>query len=354
MPVGVQLFALGRMTVSSTGTGTITLNAAVPGFLTFDLAGCSTGSSGQVVGYAINDTSNGEVGTGTYYSSSITLTRGSSSDGLKSTNSDSPINMTNAAQVVITPSAHTFKAPTITILTTASNGGTGTGTYTTPANVSWLRVQMVGGGAGGAGAGSTGINAGSSGGTTYFGSTSFLVCTGGSATGTSDPFIFSDGGTATIGSALTGVALSGAEGGGGGVGFNTSSATPDQGSHGSPGGSSPFGGAGRAGYASSLGGIVVVGTSLEGAVPNTGSGGGSAAAQIAGIGLYYPYTGAGGAAGGYIDVIIPSTVLVSTYAYNVGAGGTGGTATSTAVTNKLVYGGNGASGQIIIEEHYGP
>lgn len=100
------LFNLARMTVSSSGTGSITLNAAVTGFLTFDLAGCSTASTGQPVTYAINDTTQSEIGRGTYYSSGPTLTRGSSTNGLKSTNSNSPINMSNAAQVFVTPSAN--------------------------------------------------------------------------------------------------------------------------------------------------------------------------------------------------------------------------------------------------------
>jgi outer membrane protein assembly factor BamE (lipoprotein component of BamABCDE complex) len=100
------LFNLARMTVSSSGTSTITLNAAVTGFLTFDLAGCSTASTGQAVTYAINDTTQTEIGRGTYTSSALTLTRGSSTNGLKSTNGNSPINMSNAAQVFITPSAN--------------------------------------------------------------------------------------------------------------------------------------------------------------------------------------------------------------------------------------------------------
>lgn len=100
------LFNLARMTVSSSGTGTITLNAAVSGFLTFDLAGASTAATGQQVTYAINDTTQSEIAKGTYYSSGPSLTRGSSLDGMKSTNGNSPINMSNAAQVFITPSAN--------------------------------------------------------------------------------------------------------------------------------------------------------------------------------------------------------------------------------------------------------
>src|SRR4051812_33736942 len=104
----MALFDLARMTVSSSGTGTITLNAAVSGFLTFDLAGCSTASTGQAVTYAIADTAASEIGRGTYTSSALSLTRGSTSGAnkLHSTNANSPINMSNAAQVIITPAAN--------------------------------------------------------------------------------------------------------------------------------------------------------------------------------------------------------------------------------------------------------
>lgn len=50
-----------RVLVTSTGTGTAELGQAVPGFLTF--ASIPTGS---IVGYAIDDGSNWEVGTGVY------------------------------------------------------------------------------------------------------------------------------------------------------------------------------------------------------------------------------------------------------------------------------------------------
>lgn len=101
-----NIFSLARMTVSSSGTGTITLNAAATGFLTYDAAGCSTAATGQLVQYAIADTTQSEQATGVYTSSSLTLTRGSSTTGMKSTNSNSAINMTNGAQVMITPHMH--------------------------------------------------------------------------------------------------------------------------------------------------------------------------------------------------------------------------------------------------------
>ena len=60
----------------------------------------------------------------------------------------------------------------------------GSGTYTTPAGVKWIRVRMVGGGGGayGALAGGGNGNAGAVGGSTTFGS-SFLTAGGGSYLG---------------------------------------------------------------------------------------------------------------------------------------------------------------------------
>lgn len=86
---------LARMTTATTGTGTITLGSAVPGFLTFAEAGIT---DGQEVSYAIEDGLEREVGRGVYSSSGTTLTR----DVLKSTNSGTEINLSGNAQVFIT------------------------------------------------------------------------------------------------------------------------------------------------------------------------------------------------------------------------------------------------------------
>jgi len=90
------LYDRAKMTVSSTGTGTITLNAAVAGYRTFAAAGVA---SGTVVSYVIEDASNTwEIGQGTYTSSGTTLTRGA----IASSNSNAAISMTSAAVVYIT------------------------------------------------------------------------------------------------------------------------------------------------------------------------------------------------------------------------------------------------------------
>ncbi len=98
-----KLFNLARMTTATTGAGTITLGAAVSGYLTFALAGIS---NGDVVSYAIKDGNNSEIGTGVYTSSGTTLTRSVS----KSTNANAALNLSGTAEVFITARAEDFLA----------------------------------------------------------------------------------------------------------------------------------------------------------------------------------------------------------------------------------------------------
>lgn len=93
-----KLYNLARMTTATAGTGTITLGAAVSGYLTFALAGVA---NLDVVSYGIKDGANSEVGTGTYTSAGTTLTRSVT----KSTNSNAAISLSGAAEVFITPRA---------------------------------------------------------------------------------------------------------------------------------------------------------------------------------------------------------------------------------------------------------
>ena len=195
-------------------------------------------------------------------------------------------------------------APTFTAYTS------GSGTYTTPAGVKWLRVRMVGGG-GGSGAQST--NGGSGGGNTTFG-TSFLTAGGGAggppANVSTNPA--SVGGTAS----------------GGDINI--------QGQYGSAvdaiAGTESFGGSSMLGHGgvyngNSQPGLVGTGYGAGGAGPNTSS----------------AATPGGGAGGGYVEKIITSPA--ASYAYAVGAAGVGGAAGTTA-------GANGTGGAIFIEEHY--
>lgn len=110
-----SLYNLARMTTATTGTGTITLGSAVSGFLSFAGAGVS---NGQTITYAIRDGVNSEIGRGVYTSSGTTLTR----TVLKSTNSNTAINLSGSAEVFITPAAEDISKAAADI-TDASSAG---------------------------------------------------------------------------------------------------------------------------------------------------------------------------------------------------------------------------------------
>ena len=198
----------------------------------------------------------------------------------------------------------------------------GSGTYYTPSGVAWLRIRMVGGGGGGGGGGgaSTG-GSGTAGTSTTFG-TSFLTAGGGM--GGTQAIV--SGGSASIGSGATGIALTG--------GAGTSGSIAHYYATGAIGGTSPFGGAGGGGRA------VEAGTA---ATTNSGSGGGGGACYTNAVGNNTG--GTGGGSGGYVEAYI-STPAAS-YAYAVGAGGGGGAAGTSGYA-----GGGGGSGVIIVEENY--
>ncbi len=83
------------MTSATTGTGTLTLAAAVSGYLTFAGAGVA---DQDVVLYGIKDGSNSEVGWGTYTASGTTLSR----NVYKSTNSNALISCSGSEEIYIT------------------------------------------------------------------------------------------------------------------------------------------------------------------------------------------------------------------------------------------------------------
>jgi hypothetical protein len=89
-----RLYNIARMTTSTVGTGTMTLVAAVAGFLSFAGAGIV---DGETVSYSIKDGSNSEVGRGVYTAAGTTLTR----NILKSTNSNNAIALSGGAEVAI-------------------------------------------------------------------------------------------------------------------------------------------------------------------------------------------------------------------------------------------------------------
>lgn len=218
-------------------------------------------------------------------------------------------------------------------LPTVQKFTSGSGTYTTPVGVSYIRVRMVGGGGGGSGSGTASWGAPGDGGNTTFGS-SLLTANGGK--GASYGFSVGQGGTggtASLGTGPVGTALSGATGSGGPLVQTGTTQVA-----GAPGASSPFGGAGAAG--STGGGASGAGGA---AVTNSGSGGGGAGSpNVSGVVV----SGFGGGAGGYIDAIISSPS--STYSYAVGASGTAGTAGTSGYA-----GGAGGSGYIEVTEYYG-
>ena len=201
----------------------------------------------------------------------------------------------------------------------------GSGTYTTPTNCSYIKVRMVGAGSGGNGGGDGGTGgSATAGGATTFG-TSLLTANGGAAGVISDG---SAGGAVTVNApAISLVALTG--GYGSSVDFYNSNAIAN--TAGASGGVSFFGGAGCGSAAGA--GIA--------AIANSGSGGGGGGGNsVAGV-----VSGGGGGAGGYIEAIIVSPS--ASYAYAVGAGSAGG----AAGTNGNA-GGAGGSGIIIVEEYY--
>lgn len=91
----MSLLNLVKVNTATTGTGTITLGTAVPGFLTMDQAGAV---NGWVYSYGIVDGGHSEVGTGVYTASGTTLTR----NVINSTNSNGLIVLSGTAKVFIT------------------------------------------------------------------------------------------------------------------------------------------------------------------------------------------------------------------------------------------------------------
>lgn len=200
---------------------------------------------------------------------------------------------------------------------------TGSGTYTTPAGVKYIRIRMVGGGGGGAGSGSTNGTNATSGNSSTFGSSLLQANGGGPASrGTAGA-----GGSGSIGTGPIGFIIQGA------YGTGTGSSAGTEFTAGGAGGNSFFGGGGF--------GNTNFGTGVGGAgIANTGGGGGGGGSSAAGS-----VGGGGGGAGGYVEAVIynPS----ATYPYNVGSGGNAGGAGTSGYA-----GGAGGSGYIIVEEYY--
>lgn len=117
---------LARVTTATAGTGTLTLGAAVAGFLTFAQAGLADGS---VVTYAIEDANGGrEIGRGTYTLTGTTLSRDLvyRSTGAGNT---AKITCSGSAQVFLSPAAEDLASlaplasPVFTGLLSTTGGG---------------------------------------------------------------------------------------------------------------------------------------------------------------------------------------------------------------------------------------
>jgi hypothetical protein len=229
----------------------------------------------------------------------ITIAAGT---GISIANASNTVTVTNTASAPSTPTTQVFL--------------TGSGTYTTPANVRWLEVTVIGGGAGGAG-GASGGNG------TAGGNSTFSTLTGNGAAANSSYIASGTPGAASGGSIFN---LSGGSGGSGSA-ANAAVWTATGGN----GGSSILGGAG-AGQANAAG---------RAASQNTGSGGGGGGVTTA----VTDFGGNGGSAGGVAHGIITSPA--ATYSYSVGAGGTGGAAGANGYAA-----GAGARGIVIVKEFY--
>lgn len=216
----------------------------------------------------------------------------------------------------------TFASPTVQRFTS------GSGTYTTPAGVKYLKVRMVGGGGGGAGSGTGGPTTGGNGGGSTFGTS--LLTAGAGLAGAAGSVA---GGSATVNApGITLIAIQGSSGNGNS--FNSTSTAQLTG--GSGGASAAFGGAGPGG------GNPSTGVNMGGpGTANTGSGGGGGGTG----GASNVHGGGGGGAGAYIEAIIPAPS--ATYAYAVGGGGTAGAAGTSGFIGAV-----GGSGIIIVEEYY--
>lgn len=204
---------------------------------------------------------------------------------------------------------------------TVQRATSGSGTYTTPANCTWMRIRMVGGGGGGAGGGASNTSGGA-GGNSTFGTT--LHTANGASGGAA--IAGGAGGSGTIGAGAVGLVIAG----NGGSGGNSSNVDAIAASGGAGGGSLFGGGAVGANY------------STNGAAGAASSGGGGGGGGNNNVATYQ--SGAGGGGGGGLDIII--TAPSATYAYAVGAAGSAG------ASGGFSTGGAGASGQIIVEEYY--
>lgn len=308
--------------------GSLQAGLRVVGAITGGTINVLTTDPGSNNNLAFNAKGTGTIGIGTVSTGAVTITPPSTLTGAVTLGSTiNKVTLTPPATAATLTIANNKTATINNTLTfTGTDGvtipfgtrtrqvfGSGSGTYTTPANVKYIYVRMLGGGGGGSGSGTT-PGSGGNGGTTTFGS-AFLTCAGGSG---------AVGAAGGAGSSPTG------------GDFNTVGASGQNGSgvtnsQGGSGGVSAFGSNGWGGPAG-----VAAGSAAGG---STGSGGGGAGCGAT------SNSGAGGGASGYQEKVITSPL--ATYAYAIGAAGTAGTLGTGGAA-----GGAGGSGVIIVDEFY--
>ncbi len=335
---GIKSFNSGSLVLKGATSGTSVLNAAgIAGTTTFTLPG----TTDTLAGIAATQTLTNKTISG--ISNTLTnISYGSLADGTPgnlitwSAANAPALVATGAANQVLTSNgagaAPTFQDSSAAYLApTVQEFTSGSGTYTTAADVLYIRVVMVGAGGGGGGSGFNGTSGadGGTGGSTTFG-TSLLTCTGGEGGISASTGTGGAGGVATMNSPAIGLAV----GGGCGCGAASTAAGFNSFIPGGNGGSSALGGAGGSGQ-------FIAGSDLPPAA-NSGSGGAGAGMNPFGTNSD---AGSGGGAGAYIDAIIPSPS--ATYSYSVGAAGTAGAQGSNGFG-----GGAGAAGRITVWEYY--
>jgi hypothetical protein len=118
------------MTTATTGTGTLTLGSAIPGYQSFADAGMTDGNTSR---YVITEGTNWEIGIGAYSSSGPTLARSPTA----SSHGGSALNLAGGATVFLTPAAADIVPTTGGTFTGGINvtgGNLGIGT-TEPTNI---------------------------------------------------------------------------------------------------------------------------------------------------------------------------------------------------------------------------
>lgn len=229
-----------------------------------------------------------------------------------------------------TPTFRALQVPTVQVFTS------GSGTYTTPAGVLYLIVEIVGGGAGGGGSGTTnGTAAGDGVDSTFSVHSGAAILTAGKGLKGARATDGGAGGTATVAAGATKIIASSGGAGGASVTINTVVTAASTYGGGGQGGSSYFGGAGFGGSAGSTGNGGAAGA-------NTGAGGGGAYANAS---TSSANGGSGGGAGAFIRALVTSPG--ASYDYVVGGGGAGQLLGANGAA-----GGAGGSGYLVVTEFY--